>query len=286
MQTCVRCIVLWLICLTVPGLEAQDISGKWTGFLDQTADASANPGYDIYWKNGIWKKGEVTHHLELDLKQAGDQIQGEYFCATYLHRDHNGRFRLSGNFTHDTLHYKTPQKIAENGVKKYNAGFCFNKAQLRYYVQGDLEFLEGPWEGWDSQGGACASAWIKLKRKKNVAVLDKYAKRDVLVKEEITVQSNKVRVEIWDNHTADGDIISLKLNDKWVLKRAKVTKKKKVIELKLEGPENLLTIYAENLGKIPPNTAALLIKHEGKSQEVILNSDMGTSEAIQILWEQ
>ncbi|MEO1653964.1 MAG: hypothetical protein AAFU64_10490, partial [Bacteroidota bacterium] len=156
----------------------------------------------------------------------------------------------------------------------------------KYYVKRDQEYLEGPWEGWDAQGQRCASAWVKLQRKKPNQQLDKYAKRDILVKEEVTVSRPNIRIEIWDNHTVDGDIISLKLNEQWVLKRTKVKKKKNTIELQLDRAENLLTIYAENLGSIPPNTAAVRIEYDGKSQEVILNSDMGTSEAIQINWKQ
>lgn len=272
--------------LSVFSLPAQDLSGKWTGFLDQSADAQSNPGYKVYWEKGIWQKGQVTHHLELNLQKSGDQIQGEYLCATYLHRDHYGQFALIGDFKEDTLSYTTTRKIAEKGVEKYQTGFCYNSAALKYYVLGDQEYLEGKWEGWDERGGECASAWVKLQRKKSTAQLDKYVKRNIIVKEEIVVTSRKVKIEIWDKHTVDGDIISLKLNERWLLRKAKVTKKKRLVKLQLDRPENLLTIYAENLGKIPPNTSAVLIQYDGKSQEVILNSDMGTSEAIKINWEQ
>lgn len=39
---------------------------------------------------------------------------------------------------------------------------------------------------------------------------------------------------------------------------------------------------AENIGRTPPNTAAFYKQSVGISKEIVLNSDMGRSEMIQI----
>lgn len=80
----------------------------------------------------------------------------------------------------------------------------------------------------------------------------------------------------------DGDIISLNLNGEWILKDLKVTKTKEKVNIKLSKKKNILVLHAENLGDQPPNTAAISLYDGSKTQQIILNSDKGTSQAIKI----
>ncbi|MCP2937382.1 hypothetical protein NK983_32285, partial [Salmonella enterica subsp. enterica serovar Typhimurium] len=81
--------------------------------------------------------------------------------------------------------------------------------------------------------------------------------------------SATVRVELYDNGTIDNDSVSLFLNNREVLPASRLTHK--AIRLTLTLDPNLeyneLSMFAENLGAIPPNTAALIlydgnIRHE------------------------
>ena len=40
---------------------AQDLTGVWTGYLDQSEAAAKIKGYKVYWDKGFWKKGKKTH---------------------------------------------------------------------------------------------------------------------------------------------------------------------------------------------------------------------------------
>ena len=61
------------------------------------------------------------------------------------------------------------------------------------------------------------------------------------------------------------------------------TKKSECVhKIPLSQKENILTVFAENLGDIPPNTAALNVKYNGLNKKIILKSNMWTSEAIKI----
>ena len=97
-------------------------------------------------------------------------------------------------------------------------------------------------------------------------------------------KSAKIYVEVWDNNIEDGDIISLFVNDKCVLSSYRLTKDKyRLYELPLQSGKNIITMYAENLGSIPPNTAAMNVYAGDKLvKSLILKSDMNTSEAIEL----
>lgn len=108
--------------------------------------------------------------------------------------------------------------------------------------------------------------------------------RKTEVVESVSVNDSKVIVYLWDNNKVDGDIVSLNLNGEWILKNYQLTRKVKTIELNLPEESNELILFAENLGSVAPNTAAISVWVDGeKKKELIMNSDMGKSEAIRIL---
>ena len=66
-------------------------------------------------------------------------------------------------------------------------------------------------------------------------------------------------VEIYDGGIVDGDMVTLELNDKEVLSRYSLVKAKKRIRLPLNEKVSTLAIIAENEGKIPTNTANIIL---------------------------
>lgn len=108
-------------------------------------------------------------------------------------------------------------------------------------------------------------------------------KRKVISSKEWTVTNKKITLEVWDNNKEDGDIISLKFNDTWILSNFLLKKEKYKIELELTDTNNQLLLYAENLGTIPPNTAAISIDDNKLIRTFILNSDMSKSETVKII---
>jgi hypothetical protein len=118
-------------------------------------------------------------------------------------------------------------------------------------------------------------------RIKNVAAKE-VEKTSISLKEKISIPNKKTKVSIWENNVEDGDIISLSLNGEWILRNLEVKKCRTTIYLNLDSGENFLVMKAENTGSIPPNTAAFLFESDGFSKEIILKSDMGKSEMIQI----
>lgn len=121
---------------------------------------------------------------------------------------------------------------------------------------------------------------ITIKKNLNKEV----AKRKVISSKEWTVKNKKIILQIWDNNKQDGDIISLKFNDTWILSNFLLKKEKYTIELELKTKDNQLLMFAENLGSIPPNTAAISIDDNILVRTFMLNSDMSKSESIKIFF--
>jgi hypothetical protein len=71
------------------------------------------------------------------------------------------------------------------------------------------------------------------------------------------------RMQIWDGEYIDGDIITLVYNGKVILSNYMLVRKKKEILLPLKEDVNMLTIIAENEGKVPPNTSQIIF-YDGK----------------------
>lgn len=99
--------------------------------------------------------------------------------------------------------------------------------------------------------------------------------RKVKLQNTLEVESNQLKIAVWDYAAEDNDTISLNINGQWVLENHRITKKKKWIILDFDPKEdNYIFLYAHNLGAIPPNTVNLSI-NDGKTEQTSkLESDL------------
>lgn len=106
--------------------------------------------------------------------------------------------------------------------------------------------------------------------------------RKQVEKEEFHSNTSQIRISIWDHKREDGDTVMLVLNDEVLLNQHPITHTRKYIDLDLEPGDYYLRLIALNLGEIPPSTAAINISNKKRSNTIILNSDMTTTEYIHI----
>ncbi len=112
-------------------------------------------------------------------------------------------------------------------------------------------------------------------------------KRDVEIQKIITVDSDKIKLSVWDNERVDGDRISLSLNGKWILRNYEIAKEKRSLDIELiKNQVNELIFFAENLGEIPPNTTAINIQYDGYNKTHIMRSNMDKSASINFYIEE
>jgi hypothetical protein len=106
--------------------------------------------------------------------------------------------------------------------------------------------------------------------------------RKVRIHDEIESGDETMVIQVYDKGKIDGDRISLYLNGELLLEDYTVGKVKKELTLHLKPGENYLVMHALNLGRIPPNTAAIRIFRNGRPKDIILNSDMDKSGGLKI----
>lgn len=101
---------------------------------------------------------------------------------------------------------------------------------------------------------------------------------------EIPVQGDSIELRFFDNVQVDGDSITLFLNDKLIFTHIRLTEKPFVVKLPVNelNDTNELTMVAENLGAIPPNTAYMVAIVGDKRYEVNLSSTEETSGMIKL----
>ena len=98
----------------------------------------------------------------------------------------------------------------------------------------------------------------------------------------IQVKSRKLRIKVWDHNTIDGDVLSLKWGDTWLLSNYTLEGEAKVLEVTLQGFEQRLTLFANNVGQVPPNTAMISVFDGVQTRRIELNADYEHSESLLI----
>jgi hypothetical protein len=107
--------------------------------------------------------------------------------------------------------------------------------------------------------------------------------RSISYNKVLEVESTTLVISLWDHGRTDGDIVSIYLNGEAVVYKHSLTYKKKVYEINLKsGIPNDLFLYAHNLGRFAPNTVAIEIVDGNKSENIVLNSDLQSCEAVVI----
>jgi hypothetical protein len=101
---------------------------------------------------------------------------------------------------------------------------------------------------------------------------------------EIPIQGDSIELRFFDNVQVDGDSITLFLNDKMIFTHIRLTEKPFVVKLPVKdlNDTNELTMVAENLGAIPPNTAYMVAIVGDKHYDVNLSSTEETSGMIRL----
>lgn len=118
----------------------------------------------------------------------------------------------------------------------------------------------------------------------NYVVENQFKERQTVIANEIEVSSDTVKVDFYDNGEIDGDSISVFFNKQLLAFSQRLSSRSIHFDLALDSTReyNELSMFADNLGSIPPNTA-LMIVTDGKVQhEIRLSSNLDKTAAIRI----
>lgn len=117
------------------------------------------------------------------------------------------------------------------------------------------------------------------------ALMASFRTRAKEVSKEISVESDSIRVSFYDNGTIDGDSISVFVNNVPVLTGQELGAEAVNIYLRLDSSlaVNEITMFAENLGRYPPNTALMVVNDGGHRHEIFLSSSLNKSATVRII---
>jgi hypothetical protein len=117
-----------------------------------------------------------------------------------------------------------------------------------------------------------------------IKINENFKKRKQIVSKQIEVSSDSVRLSFYDNAEVDGDSISVFLNGKLVVAHQGLTERAFNVYVQLDSnlAVNEVSMFAENLGKYPPNTALMVINDGDKRYETFLSSDFNGNATIRL----
>lgn len=236
--------------------------------------------------NGIWK-GTITqqpggcfpvYNVELQVNIANSEVAG--FCyhysdiLNYVKKNYTGFYNASTNTINIQEQRVTTFHIPPDCTP------CIRYYTLTYSKTGNQEVLSGDWGGVVMNGSAaCTPGKI---------VLHRVTKSEFNHIQEIKVDTGIVRLDFYDNAEIDGDSVTVTLDNRVLVSHQKLGLKPLTLEIKvdLEHPEQEVTMLADNLGAIPPNTAMLIITAADKKYRLFLTSDKQRSAQVRFIYEK
>ncbi|HLG41068.1 MAG TPA: hypothetical protein VI461_15410, partial [Chitinophagaceae bacterium] len=106
------------------------------------------------------------------------------------------------------------------------------------------------------------------------------AERKVATRQIVTFRSDSLELALYDNGEVDGDTVSVLLNGEVIL--AKQGLKASAIKKTIHVSDDSLTmvLYAENLGKYPPNTGLLVVHDGDDTYQIRFSADLQQNAAV------
>jgi hypothetical protein len=241
--------------------QAQELNGIWKGTLTQ------QPGgcFPVY-------------NVELQVKITGNDVAG--FCyhysdfSNYVKKNYNGFY----NAATKTINIQE-QKIMTFHIPQ-DCTPCIRYFTLSYSRTGKEETLSGDWGGVVMNGSAaCTPGRI---------VLHRIVESEFNFIQEIKVDTGTLKLDFYDNGEIDGDSITVTVNNNVIVSHQRLGLKPITVNVKvdLEHPEQEITMVAENLGTIPPNTALLIVTANNKRYQLFLASNGKKNAQVRFIYEK
>jgi hypothetical protein len=118
----------------------------------------------------------------------------------------------------------------------------------------------------------------------NYVIENQFKERENVVVQEIEVDTDSLQVDFYDNGEVDGDSISVFYNSQLLAFNRILSTRSVHFSLGLDSSKsvNEITMFADNLGSIPPNTALMIIDDGKKRHEVRLSSSLDKNATIRV----
>jgi zinc protease len=112
----------------------------------------------------------------------------------------------------------------------------------------------------------------------------KFGNRETSIVKIVPIRNRNFTVQLMDNAEIDQDSVSLVFNGQVLLSKTPLAKKPVEVSLSLDKTAgNELIMFAENLGRIPPNTALIVVVDGANRYEITVTSDMKKNGTIKFI---
>jgi hypothetical protein len=131
---------------------------------------------------------------------------------------------------------------------------------------------------------AAVAPAVDSRKEDSVKIAESFVKRKAVLNRELLVESDSIRLSFYDNGEIDGDSISVFVNHELVLSHQELAAKAFNIYLHLDSTRELneISMFAENLGRLPPNTALMVVTDGKNRYEVFLSSSLTENATVEL----
>jgi len=110
--------------------------------------------------------------------------------------------------------------------------------------------------------------------------------REKEVVQTITIDTSDIKIELYDNAEIDGDTVTIFLNNTLLVYRKMLTDKPLTINITaFPNTDYEFMMYADNLGRIPPNTSLMVITAGKKRYEMRISSSEQKSAVVKFRYQ-
>jgi hypothetical protein len=277
-------LLIALFCSTIP-VTAQNLTGIWRGKRTQNA-------------GGCFPEYSLELHVTYMNQNA---FMGNAF--SFYDTERYVKINFTGRYNPATKR----MVIIENLVLNYNVPAncipCIKTYDLTWAKTSLDEALTGEWKGHEmGNSNGCMPGRITLTRQeKSVFPVDvfqndtltnlqqnlKLQPREKELVQTIAIDTSVLKIELYDNAEIDDDTVTIFLNNTLLLYKKRLTDKPLTLTVNVfPGTDYELMMYADNLGRIPPNTSLMVITAGKKRHEVRVSSSEQKSAVIRFRYEK
>lgn len=279
---------LLLFLLLFPITVTAQYKGIWNGYITR---------YD---------GGETSNYI-LNIKDESNGIvKGDAFIFKKKFIVFEGKLNFIGVVKDGKLTIKE-LKILVNKMPNNYTFLCFKNMELELITKNDIDNLTGPWNGTMFNFSKCDPGDVFLRRfiedkpngfdaipldvlnsiRETAFVPDTFITTSLTPPKVVEVKSRFVKINIKDYQKIDGDIISVYVNREQIIKQHRLTRTPIEKRLRLDRTASIseVIIFAENLGRIPPNTCVMMVDDGFTNQEVFIESSLQKSAVVYLKYK-
>ncbi|MFT3823748.1 MAG: hypothetical protein QM731_07495 [Chitinophagaceae bacterium] len=280
-----RFLLTTVLLVCIGSLAAQNLTGIWRGKRSQVS-------------GGCFPEYNIELHITYG---NNNNILGNAY--SYIDNKQYTKINFSGRY--NPLNKR--MVLIESAVLEYtvpaNCLPCIKTYDLNFILNGTEESLSGEWKGhFMNSTDVCPPGKITLTRQTTPTFPVDIVQNDTLlalqkklqlqprekeVVQSIAVDTPVIKIELYDNAEIDDDTVTVLLNNTLLLYKQRLSYKPLTVNINVyPNADYELMMYADNLGRIPPNTALMIVTVGKKKYEVRLSSSEQKSAVVRFRYQK